>query len=146
MPRGAYAATTMTSTAPPAAPKGLGRRGRRFWRTVMAAYVLDPAETEVLVEVCRLLDQCEHLQELLDRDGLEVAGSTGQARVHPAVAELRANRQALGRLLAQLDLPDEDGATLASPTTARARSAARGRWKHNNAMKELRRLGPPAGA
>jgi hypothetical protein len=136
----------MTSTALLAAPRGLGRRGRRFWRTVQATYVLDPAETEVLVEVCRLLDRCEHLQELLDRDGLEVAGSTGQTRVHPALSEQRASQALLGKLLAQLDLPDEDGAALASPTTARARAAARGRWKHDNAMKELRRLGPPAGA
>jgi P27 family predicted phage terminase small subunit len=136
----------MTSTAPPAAPKGLGRRGRRFWRTVQAAYVLDPAETEVLVEVCRLLDRSEQLQELLDRDGLEVTGSTGQTRVHPALGQQRALQALLAKLLAQLDLPDDDGAGLASPTTARARTAARSRWKHNNQVKELRRLGPPPGA
>jgi hypothetical protein len=120
------------------APAGLGPRGRGFWRDVLNTYALDLAETQLLTETCRLLDQCEQLQAVLDRDGLTVTGSTGQQRIHPAVGELRACRTALGRLLAQLDLPDPEGDTLASPTSARARKAAQSRWDRTAAIRAAR--------
>ena len=123
------------------APKGLAARGRTFWRDVLATYELDLPETQLLTEVCRLLDQCEQLQAVLDRDGLTIAGSTGQTRIHPGVGELRACRTVLGRLLAQLDLPDPEGDTLATPTQARARKAARTRWDRTAALREIRRNG-----
>jgi hypothetical protein len=129
------------TTQPSRPPKGLGTRGRGFWKTVTSGYELDPAETELLVEVARLLDQCEQLQGVLDRDGLTIAGSTGQTRIHPGVGELRACRTVLGRLLAQLDLPDPEGDTLATPTQARARKAARTRWDRTAALREIRRNG-----
>jgi hypothetical protein len=129
------------------APKGLSRRGNRFWRAVQATYELDLAETELLIEVCRTLDLCEQLQAVLDRDGLQVDGSTGQRRVHPAVGELRASRQVLGRLLAQLQLPDDDDQALPSPAQARSRKAAHARWDRTAAVRDLRRNGSvPDGA
>jgi hypothetical protein len=39
---------------------------------VTARYDLEPDEVELLIEVCRTLDQCEALQGVLNRDGLEV--------------------------------------------------------------------------
>jgi hypothetical protein len=78
--------------------------------------------------VCRTIDACEALQALIDRDGLTVAGSAGQERLHPGITELRGTRLALGRLLSQLGLPDEDGTTMASPERLKARKAAAERW------------------
>jgi len=109
-------------------PRGLKARGHRFWKAVREGYELNVDELEVLVEVCRCLDDCEALAGAVERDGLTVPGSSGQTRVHPAVGELRATRALVGRLLAQLGLPDADGQTLDSPVRARARGAANKRW------------------
>lgn len=113
---------------PRRAPAGLGARGRAFWRRTVGEYELTPAEAELLVEVCRVLDTCADLAEAIRADGTTVAGSKGQPRVHPAIAELRAQRLALGRLLGQLGLEDDDGAALPTPRSVRARKAAESRW------------------
>jgi hypothetical protein len=123
----------MADAAPrkPPAPKGLESRGRKFWRDVHATWEFNRDELELVVEVCRLLDTCDRLQAALDDDGVTVRGSTGQTRVHPAVGELRGARLALGRLLAQLGLPDPDEQKMPSPSQERAQRAARARWAHH---------------
>lgn len=128
------------------APAGLGARGRAFWKAILETYELTPAETEVLAESCRLLDEIDRLQAAVADGGVVVPGSVGQPRVHPAVSELRSHRLALGRLLAQLDLPDADGATLPSPASLRARRAAQSRWDRTAAIRaERRNRGSAAG-
>ncbi len=117
----------MTSKSP-AVPQDLARRGRAFWRSTIGDFELSGVELELLRECCRLLDECEALRAVVERDGQIVAGSAGQPRVHPALGELRQHRLALGRLLAQLALPDPEGEALPSPLQARARKAARERW------------------
>jgi hypothetical protein len=119
----------MTNDRKPAPPADLGGRGRKFWRATVAAFELSAVEMELLVESCRLLDECEALRSAVDRDGATVAGSSGQVRVNPAIGELRQHRLALGRLLAQLALPDVDDRSLATPRTASARTATAARWK-----------------
>lgn len=74
------------------------------------------------------MDECEALRQSVADDGTTVAGSNGQTRVHPAIGELRQHRLALGRLLSQLALPDEDESTLPTPLQARGRQAAGKRW------------------
>jgi hypothetical protein len=123
----------------PPAPPGLGARGRRFWLLIVKTYDLEPEELELLVEVCRTLDTCDQLQQAIDDQGVTARGSTGQVRAHPALAELRGARLILGKLLAQLDLPDEDGASLPSPLSARGSRAARARWSRTAQVRELRR-------
>lgn len=112
------------------APAALGARGRRFWMTVTGTYELDAPEAELLIETCRMLDDCEALHGVVTAEGRTVPGSRGQIRAHPALAELRANRVVLGRLLAQLQLPNLDGESLPSPVQVRGRRAARQRWDH----------------
>lgn len=116
-------------------PAGLGTRGRAFWRDTVADYELSRGELELLVEACRALDQCDALRAAVDADGYTVRGSEGQPRVHPAISQLNATRTLLGRLLAQLDLPDPDGESMPSQATIRARKAAQGRWAGHNAAK-----------
>lgn len=110
------------------APPKLAARGRRFWRQVTADFDLSDAETGLLAECCRLLDEVEALRSAVEVDGVTVPGSKGQTRAHPALAELRQHRLALGRLLAQLALPDDEGESLPTPTQAGARKAAEAGW------------------
>ncbi len=110
------------------APSGLAARGRAFWSQAVDTYELTESELSLLIEVCRLMDECEALCEAIAADGTTVAGSNGQPRVHPAIGELRQHRLALGRLLSQLALPDEDDTALPTPLQARGRAAARKRW------------------
>lgn len=113
----------------PKAPDGLGFHGRAFWREVQRTWELDVAEMRLLQECCHLVDTVAALQEVVDAAGVMDTGSKGQDRVHPAVPELRAQRLALGRLLAALQLPAEDGeVTIPEPITTRARRAAAARW------------------
>ena len=112
----------------PPAPVGLDARGRRFWTRTVATYALSPSERELLVEACRALDTCEALQAVVGAEGITTAGSKGQPRAHPALAELRQARLALARLLAHLALPDDSGSAVASPASIRARRAAQSRW------------------
>jgi len=118
----------MTKKPAMAPPSGLQDRGRAFWRSVDAGWVLNVDELQLLTECCRALDTCEALQLALDRDGVLTTGSTGQVRVHPAVGELRSTRVALARLLGQIGLPDPTNTAMPTATTARARRAARARW------------------
>lgn len=123
----------MTSARKPAPPADLGGRGRKFWRAAVADFELSGVELELLVECCRLLDECESLRSPVEKDGATVAGSSGQLRVNPAFGELRQHRLALGRLLAQLALPGVDGGALATPRQASARTASLARWKGHTA-------------
>lgn len=125
----------MTADRKPRPPADLGGRGRVFWRRTVDDFDLSRVELELLVECCRLLDECEALRTVVEVDGPSVAGASGQVRVHPAIGELRSHRLALGRLLSQLDLPDEDGVALSTPRQAAARSAARARWGTATALR-----------
>jgi len=125
----------VTTPRKPAPPKDLATRGRAFWRQTLAVFELSEVEMQLLRECCRLLDECESLREAVDREGTTVAGSPGQVRVHPALSELRQHRLALGRLLAQMALPDVGDTTLKTPTQARASKAAQARWTAHKARR-----------
>jgi len=103
-------------------------RGALFFNSTKETFDLSEAELEILETCAKTLDEIDELQKSIDQEGLTVKGSTGQTRVHPAVSELRQHRLALGRLLAQLQLPDVDGEKLATPAQARSRQANLTRW------------------
>lgn len=127
----------MTSVRPPAPPKGLQKRGRAFWRKVFDAE-LDPtdAELELLLELCRALDEAEALHAVIATDGPMSTGSKGQPVAHPAAVELRQCRQVISRLMAQLQFPaDDDGPAAPSAASLRGRRAARSRWAAHNATR-----------
>lgn len=110
-------------------PEGLKDRGLRFWQDVAEGFELAVDERQLLVEVARQLDLVEELHQQVQRDGLMSSGSQGQPVLHPAIEKLQGGRQLVGRLLAQLGLPDEDDEpSVVSPATARARKAAETRW------------------
>lgn len=122
----------------PQAPGDLGDRGRQLWRDVTGSYELEAHELRLLAEACRTVGRIEELGDAVEADGVMVAGSQGQQVLHPAVTEQRQQRQLLSRLVAQLDLEDDDGGqTVPSPASLRARHAANVRWQGR---------GRPAGA
>lgn len=117
----AQAATTTLTTLTPQ----LGHRGQSFWAFVQDTYDLTRQEVEVLTQVCRHLDAADQLQAEVDLHGPMVTTPTGLRRPNPALAEIRQVSAAIGRLIAQLGLPDDEGAaTVPSPTTLRAQKAA----------------------
>jgi|SRR5262245_39448730 len=97
----------------------------------MAGWDLERDEVELLTEICRQLDTVDALALTLAEQGVTAVGSRGQVRVHPLVAAVSGARALLARLVAQLGLPDQDAATLASPAQTQARRAAASRWRNH---------------
>ena len=58
---------------------------------------------------------------------MTTAGSTGQLKPHPLLAEVRAHRLLLERLTTALALPDDDEESGMRPGQKHAQRAARGR-------------------
>jgi hypothetical protein len=126
-----------------AVPSGLGLRGQAFWDYAAATFEFDRHEQELLTQVCRLLDRADALCADIADHGVVLVTSQGNRKPNPALAEERQVSLTLGRLLAQLELPADDGsAGMVSPTTARARRAAQTRWRAHNVSKERWNRGP----
>jgi hypothetical protein len=77
---------------------------------------------ELLDQACDAEEMILQLEALIASDGLLATGAAGQTRIHPAVVELRAQTAAYARLLAQLDISDEE--------TFRQRQTRYGRKRH----------------
>ncbi|MGH9122034.1 MAG: hypothetical protein ACRDYC_08815 [Acidimicrobiales bacterium] len=110
------------------APVGLNAAGRGFWRKVTTDFELDHDGLALLEQAARTLDELERLQAAVAGAELLVEGSSGQPRPHPLLAEVRAHRATLGKLLTALALPDEEDVTPLTATQERAQKAARARW------------------
>ena len=106
----------------------LGPRGRQFWDLTLQIYGLNSGELLLLQETCRTLDVLDQLDAAVRNAGPLSTGAAGQAVVHPAVGEARAQRITLHRLLSALNLPDAQGDTVQSARTTTAKTAARVRW------------------
>jgi P27 family predicted phage terminase small subunit len=119
----------------PRAPATLGPAGRelhrRIWRDLGEDMELSERERAVLALACVQVDRAAELDAQVDADGLMVAGSTKQLRVHPAVGEARQAALAAGRLLSMLALPDGEDAIPRTGAQIRAARAADARWNRN---------------
>jgi hypothetical protein len=89
----------------PDPPPGLLAAGEVLWRNTWSEYVLDPAETAVLTEMCHLTDNLATMQAQLAGLPPTAAGSRGQIVVHPLIAEIRLTSLALAKLAKTLALP-----------------------------------------
>jgi phage terminase small subunit len=117
----------------PKPPAGLGDAGRALWRRIHGdlaeGWELDERETYLLEQACLIADQVAALDAAVAREGVTVAGSMGQSRVHPAVQESRQLRLAQSRLLKSIELVDPvEVKKRMSPTSRRASEAANVRW------------------
>lgn len=112
-------------------PSSLRRRGKALWKSVQEAlpadWVLDEREAELLTLAAHQADDLDRLEAVIKKVGVEALGSAGQPVVHPAVAEARQARLAIGRLLGQLSLPDEEEEPR-TEASKRAQKAANVRW------------------
>lgn len=114
------------------APAGLGKNGRTLWGGVVSTYDLRVDELQMLEDMARTADAIAGLQAVIDTEGYIAAGSMGQDVVHPAVQEIRQQRNTLRQLSQRLDLPDVEGGgratTRKGKAQAKASAAARARW------------------
>ncbi|WP_062311537.1 hypothetical protein [Demequina rhizosphaerae] len=107
----------------PKAPRGLARRGRAYWRSVLGSYELTDSETLVLEEACRVLDRLDMLDDAIRNTGAMVTGSQGQPVTNGLLTEARGQQLVLARLVGVLALPDdEDGSSVPTLTAASARA------------------------
>jgi hypothetical protein len=115
-------------------PAGLKASGKRLWTAVTEPYILTPAELATLAEACRTADELDRLEKAVRAlPELTTTGSTGQIRPHPLLAEVRAHRQLLARLTADLNLPDNIQLVGLRAGSRHARTAAQGRWNREAA-------------
>jgi hypothetical protein len=71
--------------------------------------VLTPAELANLAEACRTADELDRLEKAVRAlPELTTTGSAGKLKPHPLLAELRAHRMLLGRLVTASALPNTD--------------------------------------
>lgn len=122
----------------PRPPSDLAAAGRAVWSAVVGTHELDPHEAALLHLAARQADDVALLEALI-ADGLMVPGSTGQMKLTPAVSEARQGRLAVGRLLAQLALPAEEGEVPMTEASKRAKHASDVRWAGQRAADERRR-------
>lgn len=109
-------------------PPGLADAGAQLWTEITGDYELAPDERALLLEACRTADELDAMCAALSEGPLLVKGSTGQPRPSGLLAEVRAHRVTLGKLLEQLALPEEGEEKGKSPAQLRASKAAQVRW------------------
>jgi len=131
-------AARIADAARPAPPPDLQAAGEALWTSIIGdladGWELDARELHLLHRAARCADEIAALEASIDRDGIVVTGSRGQAATHPAIAEARQLRLTELRLLRDLEL--EDPATTrsrATPSARRARRAAEARWQRKAA-------------
>lgn len=113
-------------------PRGLETRGRQLWKRIVSRYELRADEVILLESACRTFDLITKLEDAMRDQPLTVAGSMGQMREHPLLSEVRQQRALMGRIFAQLRLPDEEAVGRGSRST-QARAAAHVRWSKRGA-------------
>lgn len=101
----------MTTPVPPGShpqrrpcPEGLAAAGSLLWDAVAGVLALEEHEALKLLQLCRAADLLDELQAELDRDGAVIDSPQGR-KAHPAAVELRQQRVAFARLIADMRLP-----------------------------------------
>lgn len=120
----------------------LGEAGAALYGRLAGAYEFTATEEALLVAACRQADDITMLEATLAEEGPIVAGSKGQPRLSPVLAELRQGRLAFAKLLGALAVPDDFDDKPLTANSRRARAAANARW--NRVRAEEARRGSPA--
>jgi hypothetical protein len=100
---------------------------------VLSEYELGPEERPLLAEIERTLTELDRISASLADSPVVVEGSTGQPRAHPLLAEARAHRDTLAKLVKALGLPSAEDEQPQTPgqrmAREKARHAASVRWR-----------------
>jgi hypothetical protein len=116
------------------APAGLSPVAKKLWKAVTEGLRMRPDELATLDAACRTADQIAALEAVVAASPPMIPGSKAQEVLHPAIPELRLQRQLLSQLLGRLDVPEAgDGDGFAGEwdnltSSQRARKAALARW------------------
>ena len=117
----------MAGSQIPRPPTGLGARGKALWRRINQSYELDAIESELLHQLCSVLDRCDQISAELAGQPLMTSGSVGQPRVNPLLGALREEEKMLDRLASSLGV-SMPGAGGAGKGAGHQRKAAVTRW------------------
>lgn len=103
----ARSATFAVARAPQRAPAGLGREGKRLWRSVTALPWAADTDVDALLEVCRLADVTEAARLDLLEHGFWYE-TRGRKFQHPSAAIYQAGLQQLARMMSLFGLTPAD--------------------------------------
>jgi hypothetical protein len=138
------------SVRAPDPPRGLASGGRALWKSMTTLHGralrlrLRPDELAVLRVACETRDLLDELLHQHRQTGLIVEGSKRQPKLSGLPAEIRQQRTALARLLAAVDMPDEDNKSM-TYSSRRASLAAHVRWRNEDERRQSLGLAPRAG-
>lgn len=124
----------------PRAPAGLGKAGKKLWRDMVKLLDLRPDELASLAQAASTVDELERLQAALANAPLTVSGSKGQPRPNPLLDEVRRHREVLARLLARIEVPDDDAeAEQDRKASSHRQASALRRWQNYRLAQEQER-------
>jgi hypothetical protein len=131
----------MTTTKPAkSAPRGLGPDGKALWRNVTREFEFNSAETELLRQLCVVVDEIAQLRCVLAELGPMVKGSKGQPVLSPVFAQLVSHRKLFDELVVALALPIE-GEAAGQRRSAKSKMAADARWRRTKSRGRLNVVG-----
>ena len=94
-----------TPKTPPKPPRILGKHGREFWKSVLAAYDLqDEHHLKLLEHAAVCLDRIAAAQATIAAEGITEPNRFGEAREHHALATERASMTAFKSHVRELGL------------------------------------------
>jgi P27 family predicted phage terminase small subunit len=108
----------------PTPPAYLRPTSAAWWKHCVAAFELDQHHLHLLRLACEALDRAEEAREILATHGLVVVGATGSLKPNPAANIARDSTATFQRIVAQLELDDDD---LPVPLPANVRKLRQGR-------------------
>lgn len=111
------------SNWPPPIPEGLSAEAEQLFRDVVETWVIRPDELANLRLACEQLTQRDALLAFAADKDIMIKGSRGQMELHPARVEARMLADSASRLMARLNLPDDQET---EARRARERSAQMG--------------------
>jgi len=77
----------------PAAPDGLSEAARKFWKSIVAGWELDPNHLELLRVACQQLDRATQARAAVDEAGSYFTDKFGNIKPHPGLGvEARARK------------------------------------------------------
>lgn len=113
-------------------PEGLSDRGNELWASLLEQHpAMSDADKQVALEACRTADLIDRLERICLVSEPVIENERGMLVTHPAIVEVRQQRQTLKQLVAALRLPD--------PKTGRQpqRRGARGAYASSGSVSSL---------
>ena len=105
-------------------PAHLTPATRRWFRSVIAGYQLEPHHVKLLTAAAEAWDRLVEARKTIEDKGMFYTNRFNEPRAHPALAVERDSRLGFARLVREIGLADED-APDSRPQSLRARYKGR---------------------